>query len=381
MKTKIKQTLTGIALAGAIGLATQSFAQTPAEEKINYSAPTLEYSCENSCSDECAPFEIPRKNSVPTNKNEFKEFYVKAVVESVSDEVFDYRDVIMLNGLLEEYENQNKERTEENETRVKIVKPSDEIRKLLTHYPGLVQTKEKVVFGITYPSTQNLSLEEEKVLNNIGYENSSHKRLKIHDLVLAYDCFNIDGRVSLEKAGISKVSFLKDKTLVQHRHLFESYLENFYKYENDLVLKRRWTIGLGEAGLGALDYKVNQEDANTIGDSIEEVVVSSGNKIHGTNTLTDGSRWPIPMKFPTWSLLFTIPIGCAGPFVRTKLLNKYIRREYDPFDLVENLVNGMSSGILLNSLHPWVFPISILAPIAFEPIRKWTGWRWVKNRR
>jgi|GEM_PF-4292073 len=320
-------------------------------EKVSI-IPFSEWSYENKLSDlEKKAIEI-----VPSEKCEFVDFYKKRINGSIRDEVFSIEDLTFLNSLLGGYLNSEKKIPSDRKNYLRIEK---EIReKILVNYPFLVEgIPSRTKMNLTYPAVQMLSQEEFQTMKDLGYDVGADFLL-IKDLAEIYS--DVRDKLTREKVdcGITN-EFLKDTKNLFQDSLIKLEKENKWK-------KKRLSASILELGNSKLAF--TEVKRGTIDDRLRTII----EKPDQTSLLTDNflKQKEIPIRFPGWTLFFTIPFGLVGPFLRTCLLTNYVKRDYDGFDFVENLAGGVFGTLILDSLHPLVYPLRILGPIAFEPIRK-----------
>ena len=339
------------------------------EEPAQFSKPVKTYE------DRLSDLEEKAIKVVPSGRCEFVYFCKSRINEAISDGTFTLDDLTALDIFLGGYLKADKEILQ---SKIPYTAIEEEIRKrILPNYPFLIEdnlSKRKI--NISYPALNQLSEEEFLVMKNLGYAEGKEKLL-IKDLARIYEdiqkILEIKNRdKNREDCGVSNDFLQKTK------ELFQSDLIKIDNHLKDSSLNKRISVSFIELLNPDIFFGFGRNKKLKYDDTLRTIIGKPDN----SNWLTNYSFSDIklPMKFPTWTLLLTAPLGAIGPFLRSTLLSKYVKRKYDGIDLTENIINGLLGSIILDSLHPLVYPLRLGIPILFEPIRKLTGWRKLEKQ-
>ena len=408
MISKIKQTLTGIVLASASGLATASPATANPVETKPY-----EFQLEKGYTDECTSETefydgeigicnedlkdysksiIPksylsklenkeklRGQELPIGRCSFVYYLQGKIRDSIKDEEFSVWDLEKVSILIGAYLRNNQEIENRGKifgnilyiTQKKII---DE--QILTKYPFLIEDKKQTEgINLSYPAYKELSEEEFSILKNLGYVVGKNK-LTLEDFVVIYQ--NLKSNLKKQEDWEDKSCGISDEFLEKSRNLFLENLVATNEYQDHQFLKDRISMSIIELFNPALFSDIGFGNKQKIDSSVRKILNVKEDKDKLLVNYNLEKDRPIPMRLPPWTLLLSIPAGIFGPFVRHKVMKKWTKRETDAFDLTELVVGTFIGAIIADSI-PWVYPVRMIAPLFFEPVRKALGWKTRSN--
>ncbi|MCG2718684.1 MAG: hypothetical protein L6408_07620 [Nanoarchaeota archaeon] len=161
---------------------------------------------------------------------------------------------------------------------------------------------------------------------------------------------------------------LTDDQFKEVRNVYESYLEG--RVKEFAKASKYWSAGMEMEGTA--DYVGIGENFFTgqLKRDMADVLELQGYpRIELGVFYSDiGFRGKFEGKIPMPAMII---FGLCFPFLRTFLLTLYTKRKYDFGDTLGNFSNLFLGGLILDSLHPLVYPIRNFAlPFVTEPIRK-----------
>ena len=329
MKTNlITKLATPILLAGSLITASPSFANV--EE--NYTPTNLDYSCENSCSDECL------FNPTLEKTNFTYEDCVAKENEIIRDGIVSYN-----------------EAREWYEMVLKI------------EYTDL--EKRKNPYEKKLGLLNQINKETLRKIDGV-LEGNDKNLLSVNDLaifLLSKEYLLAQGKWEVEEANrIEGRRKEIDNYLSGKKELFKNYLSAVEEWKkNDFVSKREyWSLS---PTLAVND--LNPDGAIQWINNTEEIMA---------RTIPINKEFPIRTEFPQIPLLGWQLIGGFFPLFRNLVLKKYLRGskanegEYVVSGLA-GVINGLVGTLFLDSLHPWVYPFrTLITPLIFQPFFKKT---------
>jgi len=193
---------------------------------------------------------------------------------------------------------------------------------------------------------------------------------QIKDLFLFKDFLNNYDSGNDEKPadeGLGHIRHLSDNQLIKVDLAYMNYLDAMNK--EFAKSSKFWSGGLGnwaeEKSFGFFSESFWNEKLHK---EVNEALNMQGYIGFDTLPFYEGrnfkGRFP---KIPN-SLMFAF--GLLFPVIRTKILCKYLKRDYDVLDFGEN-VFSCAGGIITDFIHPWVYPLRLFGvPFVMEPLRK-----------
>ncbi|MCG2718688.1 MAG: hypothetical protein L6408_07640 [Nanoarchaeota archaeon] len=179
----------------------------------------------------------------------------------------------------------------------------------------------------------------------------------------------------LEKELVTVKNEREFKHFFQYRtEIFSSYMEALRKRQDFVEQKGidcqdYWVTSFFLAE-GKMERRYNDKGYN-FGNRIknlEAVLARKGLKDIDVEDITNPTR----ARFPLWAML---PLSIGLSVLRRTVLRAYvIKRKDDPVDVLEPIMLGIMGPMILDALHPVVFPLrNIAVPFIEEPLRKVFG--------